>query len=98
MFSFYKQIRFLYRACLIRNLQLYYKDVLAEVSRGAEAQACGCKRDRLWVWFPLDEIKPGPEQSAAVSSASHHPVPLKFGGEWVKGGQYEAGFFFNENN
>ena len=26
-------------------------------SRGAEAQACDCKKDRLWVLFPLEEIK-----------------------------------------
>ena len=26
-------------------------------SRGAEAQACDCKRDTLWLRLPLEEIK-----------------------------------------
>ena len=31
--------------------------LLTEVSRGAGAQACDCKLDRLWVQFPHEEIK-----------------------------------------
>ena len=30
---------------------------LLDVSRGAGAQACDCKRDRLWVRFRLEDIK-----------------------------------------
>ena len=26
-------------------------------SRGAEAQACDCIRDRFWIPFPLEEMK-----------------------------------------
>ena len=28
-----------------------------EASRGTKAQTCGCKCDRLWLRFPLEEIK-----------------------------------------
>ena len=28
-----------------------------EAIRGAGAQACNCKRDRLWLHFPLEETK-----------------------------------------
>ena len=28
-----------------------------ETSRGAGAQACNYKRDRLWIRFPLEDIK-----------------------------------------
>ena len=28
-----------------------------DASRGAGVQACDCKRDRLWVRFPLEEMK-----------------------------------------
>ena len=31
--------------------------IMVEVSSGVGAQACDCKRDRLWVRLPLKAIK-----------------------------------------
>ena len=30
---------------------------IIEASRGTVAQACDCKRDRLWARFPFEEVK-----------------------------------------
>ena len=40
------------------NIIMYlYIGVPIEASRGTRGQACDCKRDRLWIRFPLEEIK-----------------------------------------
>ena len=49
-----------YPICLVIYIfELKYLDYLnkPEASCGAGAQGCDCKRDRLWVEFPLEEIK-----------------------------------------
>ena len=60
----------------------------------AQGHTCDCKRDWPWVRFPLEEIffflfsyfhffALATRQSAALSSATQHAMPSKFGGKWV---------------
>ena len=57
--------------------------------RGAGAQVYDCKRDRLWVWFPLEEMKylifpfsSDVKQSEALISVTQHEMPAVFGEKW----------------
>ena len=53
---------------------------------------CDCKRDRLFVPFPFEEMKyiffsflhsgVDKRQSAALSSVTQHAMPAEFGGKW----------------
>ena len=67
---------------------------ISEASRGAGAQGCDSKRGRLWIPFPLEEMKYSifpfsslpllSRQSAALSSTNQHPMPPEFGGKWER--------------
>ena len=63
------------------------------------AQVCDCKRDRLWIRFPLEEVTISRIsyfkflRSGLVSSATQHLIPADFCGKWRKGVVLTLNFF-----
>ena len=54
--------------------------IYSQASRGAGAQACDCKRDRLWVRFALEEMK----YLIFSFPRTQHAMRSEFGRKWAQ--------------